>query len=52
MAMTFMAAFAIMAACFGVAGVQYFALFYTNRAISVASPDECFADVEFTVPVI
>ena len=42
----------IMAASVGVAGMQHFALLYTNGAVSMASPDKRLADVELPIIVV
>lgn len=42
----------IMAASIRVAGMQHFALLYTNGAVSMASPDKRLADVELPIIVV
>ena len=42
----------IMAASIRVAGMQHFALLYTNGAVSMVSPDKRLADVELPIIVV
>ena len=51
MTVALVTAFTIMAVSFGVAGIQHFALLYTNGAVSIASPDKRLADVELSIIV-
>lgn len=52
MTVALVTAFTIMAASVGVAGMQHFALLYTNGAVFMASPDKRLADVELPIIVV